>query len=416
MAAIEANNPLLPVGNNFPMGAAYTQSYGFTPAAPVAIPEAAPAPAPLVEAPQPITYQRPTRYRRPQDFSPPMDVPAFTPSYASMPGYEAVDVATSSGLLGEKDMMSTYGVEDFGAIGGANREEAIASLAQQNAMSSYGQANPSPFSALANIADQPLSTTVNSFLDRTFNQPANLVGAITGSSLMSMVANAAARQNVGQLAYDRAMELQGVPGYSTGSIEGQTYSISPGLFGGAVMSGVVPDWFDIDTAEKMSAVNAGLEPGTGDTLSGFTPGVGGYNQAGNFVDAYGNVSAMGSMQAAQNLADQQGISLLGARNSLTAARMGQLSLGEALLDTYNKERGFTDMVGPPNYDPGYTVGNPNAQPDINKDPLSGMISTYGLDFDDYSSMGMGDAAASAAAAESLGYDAGFDSEGDEGFY
>jgi len=31
-------------------------------------------------------------------------------------------------------------------------------------------------------------------------------------------------------------------------------------------------------------------------------------------------------------------------------------------------------------------------------------------------MGMDDASASAAAAESLGYDAGFDAEGDEGFY
>ena len=167
------------------------------------------------------------------------------------------------------------------------------------------------------------------------------------------------------------MELQGVPGYSTGSIDGQMYSISPGLFGGQVMSGVVPDWFDIDTAEKMSAVNAGLEPGTGETLSGFTPGVGGYNQAGNFVDAYGNVSAMGSMQNAMDLANQQGISLQGARNSLTAARRGQLSLAQALLDTYNKERGFE--VGPPNYDKGYDPTNPNAQPDINRDPLSGMI-------------------------------------------
>ena len=40
----------------------------------------------------------------------------------------------------------------------------------------------------------------------------------------------------------------------------------------------------------------------------------------------------------------------------------------------------------------------------------------GLSFEDFSDMGMDDASASAAAAESLGYDAGFDAEGDEGFY
>ena len=378
MAAIEANNPLLPVGNNFPMGAAYTQSYGFTPAAPVVIPEATPAPAPLVEAPQPITYQRPTRYLPPQDFAPPMDVPAFTPSYASMPGYEAVDVATNP-----------VGMEQAGYAAYSSNPADVAAAAAQAARDEYSRANPSPFSALANVADQPISTTVNSFLDRTFNQPASLVGAITGSSLMSMAANAMARQNLGQLAYDRAMELQGVPGYSTGSIDGQTYSISPGPFGfGRVMSGVVPDWFDIDMAEKMSAVNAGLDPSTGEGLSGFSKGIGGYNSMGQFVDAYGNISAMGTMQNAIDLADQQGISLEGARKALSTARQGVLSLGQALLDTYNTERGFTDMVGPPDYDPGYDPNNPNAEPDINLDPLSaemvdvGYSTGFGPSFDD----------------------------------
>ena len=374
MAAIEANNPLLPVGNNFPMGAAYQQSYGFTPAAPVTIPEAAPAPAPLVAAPEPVAYQRPIRYSTP-DFDPPMDFPDFTPSYASMPGYGAVDVATNP-----------VGMEQAGYAAYSSNPADVAEAAAEAARNEYDRANPSAFSTLENIADQPLSTTLNNFLDATFNSPAGLMGAITGSSLFGMAANAFGRQSVGQLAYNRAMELQGVPGYTTGTLGGKMYSISPGLFGGRVLSGNVPSWFDIDTAERMSAVNAGLEPGTGVGLSGFTPGVGGYNSKGQFVDAYGNISSMGTMQNAINLANERNISLLGARQALSTARVGKLSLEQALLDTYNQERGFE--VGPPNYDPGYDPTNPEAEPDINLDPLSAEMvdvsysTGFGPSFDD----------------------------------
>ena len=92
------------------------------------------------------------------------------------------------------------------------------------------------------------------------------------------------------------------------------------------------------------------------------------------------------MQNAINLANERNISLLGARQALSTARVGKLSLEQALLDTYNQERGFE--VGPPNYDPGYDPTNPEAEPDINLDPLSAEMvdvsysTGFGPSFDD----------------------------------
>ena len=226
------------------------------------------------------------------------------------------------------------------------------------------------FNNLGDVFSQPLSKT----LDQVFSRPETIPGALLGMVVpgATIGLTAMSRANERTQAYNRAMTEMNQPGYSYGTINGQQYSISPGPFGyGRVMSGVVPDWFDIDMHDKMQSLELGIEPGTGEALSGFSKGVGGYNSKGQFVDAYGNVSAMGSMQNAQNLADEKGISLEGARKSLTTARRGILSLEQALLDTYNTERGF--KAGPPNYDPGYDLTNPNAQPDINRDPLSGMI-------------------------------------------
>lgn len=365
MAAIEANNPLLSLNNRFSPGARYMEQYGFQPTVPVTIPPAQQTAAPPPPPPEPLVNIAPRVSMRRPDLGYPTEAPSFTPTYSyGLPGYEAVDHATSSGLLGEKDMMSTYGVEDFGAVGGANREEAIASLAQQNAMYSYDQANPSAVSTLSKTFDQPISTTVNNFLDAQFNQPANLVGAVTGSTIMSQIAKEMGRMNVGNLAYDRAMEMQGVPGYSTGSIDGQMFSISPTSYGAQVMSGVVPDWFDIDTAERMSAVNAGLDPESGTGLSGFTPGVGGYNAQGNFVDAFGNISAMGSMSNLQSLANSDfGGSTTRAREALLRARQGIQPLIRI------KRRGIFEELPDISGDI-----DPNSIPDydITADPLSGM--------------------------------------------
>ena len=121
------------------------------------------------------------------------------------------------------------------------------------------------------------------------------------------------------------------------------FSITPGLFGDRVLSGVVPDWFDIDTAEKMSAVQAGLDPTTGENLSGFTAGHGGYNSKGQFVDAFGNISAMGSMKDLQTLATQQfNGNIAEARTALTNARnnIRPLRLNKTVLDFDDDDLGF----------------------------------------------------------------------------
>jgi len=322
-AAVAANNPLLPVGGAQPLGVAYNAGYGFTPAVPASITPVPFQSAPAAAAPMQVSNTRPTVFR-----SINMGFPTTAPSFAmggysrgnfgpvdiGPVGYEPVSMATDPAA------MASYAVEDFGAIGGANQAEVNANLASQNAQAAYSNQNPSMFSALSDVFDQPIGTTIDNVLTSA-TTPSNLVGSLTGSAALGQIAKQMGQYNVGNLAYDRAMELQRVPGYSTGQIDGQMFSISPGLFGGRAISGVVPDWFDIDTAEKMSAVQAGLDPATGESLSGFTAGHGGYNAQGNFVDAFGNISVFGSMQDLQNLATQQfNGNISNARNALSDAR------------------------------------------------------------------------------------------------
>jgi len=322
-AAVAANNPLLPVGGSQPVGVAYNAGYGFTPAVPASITPVPFQSAPAAAAPMQVSNTRPTVLRTIN-----MGFPTTAPSFAmggysrgnfgpvdiGPVGYEPVSMATDPAA------MASYAVEDFGAIGGANQAEVAANLASQNAQAAYSNQNPGMFSALSNAFDQPIGTTIENVIANA-TTPTNLVGSLTGSSVLGAVANKMGQLNVGNLAYDRTMELRGVPGYSTGQIDGQMFSITPGLFGDRVLSGVVPDWFDIDTAEKMSAVQAGLDPATGENLSGFTAGHGGYNAQGNFVDAFGNISVMGNMQDLQNLATQQfNGNISKARTALTNAR------------------------------------------------------------------------------------------------
>jgi hypothetical protein len=282
--------------------------------------------------------------------------PSFSGNVPSSPDYETPTGAVSFTSNTSAPSTSAIGAaEAFGLTPGTPDEIASAYATQR-----ADEVSPRmSFNNLGDVFSQPLSQT----LDQVFSRPEAIPGAFLGMAVpgagiaLSAMSHMSARNN----AYNRAMAEMNQPGYSYGTINGQKYTISPGLFGyGRVMHGVLPSWFDIDMHDKMQSLELGIEPGTGETLSGFTPGVGGYNSKGQFVDAYGNISAMGTMQNAQNLADKQGISLQGAREALTTARLGQLSLKQALLDTYNTERGFTDMVGPPNYD-------------INADPLSGMI-------------------------------------------
>lgn len=272
--------------------------------------------------------------------------------------------------------MSNYAVDDFGAIGGANQAEVNSNLASQNAQAAYSNQNPSMFSVLSDVFDQPIGTTIDNVITSA-TTPSNLVGSLTGSTALGLLSKQMGQYNMGNLAYDRAMELQRVPGYSTGQIDGQMFSISPGLFGGRAISGVVPDWFDIDTAEKMSAVQAGLDPTTGENLSGFTAGHGGYNSSGQFVDAFGNISAMGSMKDLQTLATQQfNGNIADARTALTNARNNIRPLYDPNIPDYEP----VDDFEVPDYD-------------LYSDPLSGMDKDMsrgdisGVDWSDFSDDG-----------------------------
>ena len=357
MAAIQANNPLLPSSGGFAPGNDFMQQYAFRPVAPVTIPRTVEEVAPVVETappPAPMPLQMGSDY----NMGFPSAAPSFSPTYSPVAGYGPVDFATSPAA------MASYGPVDFDITS----PQTVAEAARDAAREQYGLQNPSPFSTLTNIFDQPIGTTVNNFLDAAFT-PGNLPGMVTGSGILGAVANQMGKMNVGNLAYDRAMELQGQPGYSTGMIDGQMYSISPGLFGGRVMSGVVPDWFDISMAENMSAVSAGLDPESGTSLSGQTP-QGGYNYKGEFVTPMGEVAALGTPEAVRSLAELEGISLQGARNALDLARSGKFSLPTAIMDIYNAERGYTQFEGAPNFDPGFDPNVPGAVPDINLDPLS----------------------------------------------
>ena len=90
-----------------------------------------------------------------------------------------------------------------------------------------------------------------------------------------------------------SLAMQGIEGYSSGTIGGNRFTISPGLFGLGVTGNVN---VDVGTIQNMQAVAAGIDPNTGLSLVSGT-GQGGYNEAGDWVDEYGNVMG-GTMESA----------------------------------------------------------------------------------------------------------------------
>lgn len=293
--------------------------------APVPTPTPAAAPAPVA----PLLSSGPNFRRSLYSFwdtEPPSDYV----SYTSAPSTSAIGAAEAFGL--------TSGTPD----------EIASAYATQRA----DEVSPRMglgFSDVKNVFSQPLSKT----LDQVFSRPEAVPGAILGMAIPGATAALSAMSNLNERnqAYNRAMAEMGQPGYSYGTIDGQQFSVSPGPFGyGRVMSGVVPDWFDIDQYDKMEAVELGIDPESGDKLSGFTPGVGGYNSAGNFVDAYGNVSAHGTMSNLETLANQQFNSdIAAARKALSLAREGIKPLRFKKSSIYDFESdpdgGFDGMGG-----------------------------------------------------------------------
>ena len=101
----------------------------------------------------------------------------------------------------------------------------------------------------------------------------------------------------------------GNPNASIGIFGGEVVSAGPGLFGGTALTGNFEG--SLRDFNAIMTVSQGLEPDditgkpTGEGLMGFAPGSGGYNSQGQFVDASGNVSAMGSEQAYNRLTEKE---------------------------------------------------------------------------------------------------------------
>jgi len=355
-----------------------------------AVPAPAPVPAPIAAPPAPAPaaplLSSGPNFRRSlfsfRDSQTPTDAVAFT-SATSAPSTSALGAAEAFGL--------TAGTPD----------EIASAYATQRA----DEVSPRMglgFGDVKNVFSQPLSKT----LDQVFSRPEAVPGAFLGKVVPGATTMLSAMSNLNERnqAYNRAMAEMGQPGYSYGTIDGQQYSISPGPFGyGRVMSGVVPDWFDIDMHDKMEALELGIEPGTGETLSGFTPGIGGYNSQGNFVDGYGNVSAHGTMGNLATLADQQfNGNIAAARNALTLAR-------EGIKPLIFKQRSIFDYE--PDPDGGFDGTGGYGSGGVDEDAFSDAVTTaafdaFGAAFDDAAN----DAAAADAAAEDA--DMGFGDDSD----
>jgi len=353
---------------------------------------------------QPV-YREP-RYRRSTPDEAPMDAPSFSMDIADANpgtyGYSPLSDATSQAAMDAYSMgldmqQTAYSPAD------------LASVAGQQAAANYKAAQPS-MPSFSEMTSQPVGQTVNQALD-AFTKPTAMLGTMLGMATgipgTGFALDKMAEMNLSNLAYDRAMEMQGVPGYSTGQIGGQAFSISPGPFGfGQVLSGVVPDYFDIDMAQAMQSVQEGIDPNTGDTLSGFTPGVGGYNSAGNFVDSYGNVSVYGTMGNLETLANQQfDGKVAAARNALSLARQGIKPL-------IFKNRSIFDYE--PDPDGGFDGFGGFGSGGVDEGAFSDAVTTatfdaFGAAFDDayggYSGLGSGFGAS---------FDDGYDGFGDAG--
>lgn len=297
----------------------------------------------------------------------PVKLPPIMESVQDSDGY-SFDAPSGYGLSTERDTHAANAVGAFDLSHDAASELADAYATQRaDELSPMGSLNP--FSSVSNAFSQPLSTTLN----QAFAAPHAVPGMMLGMGLpgASIALSAMANINAEKQAYNRAMAEMGQPGYQYGQIQGQPFSIGPSFMGfGRTMSGQVPSWFDITTFDNMQAVALGIDPETGEGLSDVGGKErGGYDNTGNFVDAYGNKSAHGTMSHLEGLAEYNNISKEAARGALEAARSGLLGLPEALIDAYNTEQGFTDQIGPPNFD-------------VIADPLSEMsVDLSNMDFD-----------------------------------
>jgi len=211
-------------------------------------------------------------------------------------------------------------------------------IAEQYATSILG-AQPKG-AAIGDIFSQPFSRTLGQHFERQESIPSFLLGAVPGGGFVaSGLLGAISDANMNQLANDYAKSQMGIPGYSVGMYGGQPFSISPGLFGSRALSGTLPPGITVSDIERMGQLAQGINPygggGGGLNFLGGSmrgTGIGGYTQSGNYVDEHGNISAMGTWSAMEDLAEAWGVTVNDAQDALASARSGESNLESALSD------------------------------------------------------------------------------------
>ncbi|ANS02964.1 hypothetical protein [uncultured Mediterranean phage uvDeep-CGR0-AD1-C123] len=250
------------------------------------------------------------------------------------------------GHIGSYSGGTDYSFSDHEAVdgtgGGTNDQRASDYAAAVDAMNKAAQ--KSRDWTAGGLFSDPMGT-----LNKIGADPVNIPSifmSMAGVPFGGAMLNAIGNYNLKTQAYDRAMTAMGTPGYSYGTIDGEPYSIGVNALGHRAMTGVTPDWFTVDMADRMSTVSEGYDPETGDSLTGFSPGVGGYNTQGDFVDQYGNAHAYGDWSDLESLADERGLTTSQVSQALDTARNTAIGL-EAALDIVDdaKNYGFGDDYG-----------------------------------------------------------------------
>ena len=147
---------------------------------------------------------------------------------------------------------------------------------------------------------------------------APLFGPLGGAVL-----DAVGAYNTNKQAYNRAHAQMGTPGYSYGMLDGQHYSVAPGMFGSRSISGTVPDWFDVDMADTLQNYQMGL-----DAAGNATTDVGSarFSSDGYLSTPFGNDVALYDDVAA--LAKEYGVSYDIAYDAIHSANAGEGTLDE----------------------------------------------------------------------------------------
>lgn len=318
----------------------------------------------------------------------------------------------------QSDRDASFGSYDIDEIDASSSTDQIAS-GYADAVDAKNKANQKSREATwGGLLSDPLEA-----LSKWGADPVNIPGlmmSMAGLPFGSTMLNAIGNYNLKTQAYDRAHTAMGTPGYSHGTIDGEPYSIGVNAAGMRAMTGVTPDWFTVDMADNMSTVSQGYDPNTGDSLTGFGKGRGGYNSRGDFVDQYGNVSHFGDWSDLEALADERGLTTSQVEQAIDTTRNTDLDLETALdivsdRDQYGRDdvdhRGLGDDYG--------TATNPDV---ATVEGVAGVT----MDSDEFKHDPIGDdmsaaskganaaAAATAAAATEMGWnDYGYDDMEDD---